>query len=238
MGKVKDITGMRFGNLIAVKDTGKSDANRNRIWLCQCDCGSPLCEVSGNNLRTGHTKSCGCLKQIKCAEIGKKQNIIDEIGNVYGKLTVISMEKVDNHCAFWNCKCECGNEIIVAGNHLRTGHTTSCGCVKSVGEMRINQILSQTEMNYSTQYTIFIDDAYYRFDYAIFDNQHQLIRLVEFDGEQHYHQSHFYDYERTHRNDLRKNQYCKDNNIPLVRIPYWERNNISLDLILGDKYLI
>ena len=29
MGKVKDITGMRFGNLVAVKDTGKSDANRN-----------------------------------------------------------------------------------------------------------------------------------------------------------------------------------------------------------------
>lgn len=40
------------------------------------------------------------------------------------------------------------------------------------------------------------------------------------------------------KNDLAKNKIAKDNNIPLVRIPYWERDNITLDLILGDKYLI
>ena len=236
MGKVKDITNIRFGNLVAIKNTGKSDKHRNLIWLCQCDCGN-TCEVSGNNLRTGHTKSCGCLKQIKCAEIGKQQNTVNETGKIYGKLTVLSMEKIDNHCAFWKCRCECGNEIIVSGNHLRMGHTTSCGCIKSVGEMHINKILSQAHINYSSQYTVFIDKAYYRFDYAIFDNNNYLIRLVEFDGEQHYQESNFYDYKTTHRNDLRKNQYCKDNDIPLVRIPYWERDNISLDLILGDKYL-
>lgn len=138
----------------------------------------------------------------------------------------------------WECQCECGNKIIVSGNHLRTGHTTSCGCIKSVGEMRINQILTQNKINFSTQYTVFINEAYYRFDCAIYDNKNQLIRLIEFDGEQHFLQSQFYDYETTHRNDLLKNQYCKENNIPLVRIPYWERDNITLDLILGDKYLI
>ena len=145
MGKIKDITNVRFGNLVAIKNTGKVDAHRNLVWLCQCDCGN-ICEVSGNNLRTGHTKSCGCLKQIKCAEVGKKQNIIDETGNIYERLTVLSLEKVDNHCTFWKCKCECGNEVVVSGSHLRTGHTTSCGCVKSVGEMRINQILTQNKI--------------------------------------------------------------------------------------------
>ena len=148
------------------------------------------------------------------------------------------MAYIDNHCAFWNCKCDCGNEVIVAGNHLRTGHTTSCGCIKSAGEMYINTILSQNNINYSTQYTVLIDKAYYRFDCAILDNDNNLIRLIEFDGEQHYEESNFYDYQTTHRNDLRKNQYCKENDIPLVRIPYWERHNITLDLILGDKYLI
>ena len=237
MGKVKDITGIRFGNLIAIQDTKKSDPHRNRIWLCQCDCGN-TCEVSGNNLRTGHTLSCGCRRQNICAEIGKKQNIIDETGNSYGKLTVISLEKIDKHCAFWNCKCECGNEIIVAGNHLRTGHTASCGCVKSVGEMRINQILAQTQLNYASQYTVRIHNSYYRFDYGIFDDNNNLIRLIEFDGEQHFHKNNFFDYEATHYNDVLKNEYCKTNKIPLVRIPYWERDNITLDLILGDKYLM
>jgi hypothetical protein len=121
---------------------------------------------------------------------------------------------------------------------LRAGHTTSCGYVKSVGEMRINTLLSQANINYTTQYAVFIDKAYYRFDCAILDNDNNLIRLIEFDGEQHYKESNYYDYQTIHRNDLRKNQYCKDNNIPLVRIPHWERDNISLDLIFGDKYLI
>ena len=96
---------------------------------------------------------------------------------------MIELEKIENHCALWKCKCECGNEVIVTGNHLRTGHTTSCGCIKSVGEMRINQVLSKAEVNYSSQYTVFINGVYYRFDYGIFDSENHLIRLVEFDGE-------------------------------------------------------
>lgn len=35
-----------------------------------------------------------------------------------------------------------------------------------------------------------------------------------------------------------KNQYAKDKNIPLIRIPYTEINNLSLEHILGDKFLI
>ena len=38
--------------------------------------------------------------------------------------------------------------------------------------------------------------------------------------------------------DKIKNQYALDNNIDLIRIPYWERDNITLELILGNKYLI
>ena len=235
MGKIKDITNIRFGNLVAIKNTGKRDKGRNLIWLCQCDCGN-TCEVSGNNLRTGHTKSCGCLKQVKCAEIGKKQQVISEIGNTYNKLTVIEYDGIKDHNAYWKCKCECGNEIIVSGNHLRSGHTKSCGCLKSAGEEKINKILSESGINYSAQYTVFINSSYMRFDYAIFDNANKLLRFIEFDGEQHFNpQSNWYN--NTHKNDLLKNQYCIDNNIPLIRIPYWEINNLDLNLILGDKYL-
>jgi len=53
----------------------------------------------------------------------------DEIGNVYGYLTVI--ERAPNNKegrAMWKCKCKCGNEVIVMGKHLRSGNTKSCGC--------------------------------------------------------------------------------------------------------------
>jgi hypothetical protein len=42
----------------------------------------------------------------------------------------------------------------------------------------------------------------------------------------------------TQNNDMIKNEYCKSNNIPLVRIPYWKRDNITLEMLLGEEYLI
>ena len=39
-------------------------------------------------------------------------------------------------------------------------------------------------------------------------------------------------------NNIIKNKYSKDNNIPLVRIPYWERDKMTLDMLLGKEYLI
>ncbi len=55
---------------------------------------------------------------------------INLIGNKYGRLTVISFAGVKKERTTWLCRCECGNEIIVDRNNLRTGHTQSCGCYK------------------------------------------------------------------------------------------------------------
>lgn len=78
-----------------------------------------------------------------------------------------------------------------------------------------------------------------RFDFAIIDNN-KVIRLIEFDGIQHFEEQSFFthDLESTQKNDRIKNEYCKSNNIPLVRIPYWERDKITLDMLLGKEYLI
>ena len=38
--------------------------------------------------------------------------------------------------------------------------------------------------------------------------------------------------------DLFRNQWAAAHNIPLVRIPYWEKDNITLEMLLGDKYLM
>ena len=64
--------------------------------------------------------------------------IIDETGNVYGRLTVVELydRKKDIFActspgAYWVCRCECGNEVIVYSGSLRKGHTRSCGCLRS-----------------------------------------------------------------------------------------------------------
>lgn len=53
----------------------------------------------------------------------------NEIGNVYGYLTVIERaENTKDGRAQWLCQCKCGNTSVVLGKHLRSGNTKSCGC--------------------------------------------------------------------------------------------------------------
>ena len=57
--KLIDVTGQRFGRLTAI-GRGKNSRNRKSYWLCICDCGTER-EVSGEHLRYGLIRSCGCL---------------------------------------------------------------------------------------------------------------------------------------------------------------------------------
>lgn len=62
---MKDLTGQRFGRLVV---TGFSCYRHSRkYWFCKCDCGN-VHVVEGGHLKSGHTKSCGCLQP----EVAKK----------------------------------------------------------------------------------------------------------------------------------------------------------------------
>ena len=61
MGQIKDLTGQRFGKLVAKKKVGATKENRV-LWLCECDCGNTNVVSSANLLNSG-TKSCGCGKK-------------------------------------------------------------------------------------------------------------------------------------------------------------------------------
>ena len=53
-----DITGQRFGLLVAIRVVGRNPCG-TLVWLCQCDCGNQH-KVQGTNLRHGRIKACGC----------------------------------------------------------------------------------------------------------------------------------------------------------------------------------
>lgn len=57
----KDISGLRFGKLVAIKPTEKRDHRGVAYWLCKCDCGKEVV-INGTRLRNGDTRSCGCFK--------------------------------------------------------------------------------------------------------------------------------------------------------------------------------
>lgn len=59
-GKVKDLTGKRFGRLIVLENVGRLTKSPNVYWKCKCDCGNSK-NVRADYLRNGHTSSCGCF---------------------------------------------------------------------------------------------------------------------------------------------------------------------------------
>ena len=76
---------------------------------------------------------------------------IDMTGRVIGRLLVIEECGRDTHGnALWRCRCECGNEVIVRGDALRSENTTSCGCYQRerVGEVHTTHGMCKTRLHY------------------------------------------------------------------------------------------
>jgi hypothetical protein len=64
--KFQDFTGMRFGSLVVVQRIYEYDKKGNKVakWECDCDCGRKA-NVTTNNLKFGHSKTCGCSFRTK-----------------------------------------------------------------------------------------------------------------------------------------------------------------------------
>ena len=124
-GNAKDLTGQRFGLLLAVKPTEERE-RESIVWECLCGCGNTAF-VTSSDLRQGKTTSCGCLKKERVAEARGK----DLTGKRFGKLAVLGpTEKRKNGKRMWECKCDCGNTVFVRSTSLTSGASTSCGCTR------------------------------------------------------------------------------------------------------------
>lgn len=115
----------KFGYLKVLKGVG-TNKRGDFLWLCECDCGNKVI-VRGAALTFGCTKSCGCLRKERVSE-ACRSNLIRQ---KFGRLTVIKFSHIGEHRnSYWICKCDCGNEIIISGNHLKSRITKSCGCLQ------------------------------------------------------------------------------------------------------------
>ena len=228
---VKDITNQQFGKLTAIKRL--PNKNKKVYWLCQCECGN-LVEVRKDHLKDGHVKSCGCLNHDRSLDLTNKK---------FGHLTAIKQtdKKGSNGAIYWECKCDCGNTTYVLSSFLKAHRVQSCGCINSIGELNIQTLLQENNIQFIKEYKFndLKDKGFLRFDFAILENN-KVKYLIEFDGELHTKEAsnwaHNLAYYQNH--DKIKNDYCKNHNIPLIRIPYNKRHTLSInDLLLEtSKY--
>lgn len=122
-----DLTGNRYGKLVVLSQADPiihGDHSKRRAWLCRCDCGKEVIKAE-DNMVSGHTRSCGCLR-------GHGFH-----GRKFGMLTVLSRANTGGSMRYWNCRCDCGNEITVSQDDLYWGTATSCGCLQQ-GKPRID----------------------------------------------------------------------------------------------------
>lgn len=112
----------------------------------------------------------------------------------------------------------------------------------SKGEEKIESLLRQGKIQFIREVS-FSDltgkkKSYLRYDFGIFKNN-KLLFLLEFDGCQHFcYTPHFHkkysDFLKAKERDRKKNRYCLMHNIPLIRIPYWDLESLTLNELLTN----
>lgn len=254
LGRAEDLTNHSFGYLkplYRVKNIGKHTA-----WKCECKCGN-LINVRVDHLKEKRVVSCGCYNKEKASnhlkEINKKgKNMKDITGMKSGWLIAIeptekrvSYGKNNSHVVW---KCQCLNPIHTnpvfceaTTTAITTKNKISCGCISSKGEAKIIGILIENNIPFEQQKSFetcrnLKTNALLKFDFYV-NNEY----LIEFDGKQHFEElnNNWESLNTIKERDTIKNKWCKENNISLIRIPYWKIDTLQInDLKLEESDFI
>lgn len=246
----KDITNKQYNFLKVLYLVGFK--NNRAEWLCQCtNCGNYVI-VNSHNLRSGHTKSCGCLISEKLRK--------DKVGKQYGLLKVIKYDCSKNEMPYYIVECQnCKKVYSISGHALDTQY--SCGCLSMSNNAHIiYQTLKNSSLyhlqNVQTEKTF--DDCVFKqklkFDFYIpkYEYQNKLYKntpfLMEYDGEQHFMPIKFNnnktdtqmykDFISQQTKDWYKDYYCITHNIPLLRIDYIDKKNCTVEQIMQNSHII
>jgi len=153
----KDLTGQTFGNLKVISrgEAPYGCLTGQAFWLCQCICGNTK-SIRGQSLRSGQTRSCGCLKRLP-AQPGLRS----------GRLTVIvSEDKSLPGDSRWLCKCDCGQMCVKLASEINSGRIRSCGCLrkKRYAEAAENAVISaykqRAKQTYKLPYALTKEQAH------------------------------------------------------------------------------
>lgn len=135
-----DITGKRWGRLVAVRQVGYTTPDqagkRQAVWVWRCDCGNEK-EIPATQVKHGGTRSCGCKAFEHTSSLRKE----DITGFRFGKLTAIAptQDRDKSGGVVWKLNCDCGNTVYKTVNTLKSGRVLSCGCLYAASRSEISQ---------------------------------------------------------------------------------------------------
>lgn len=220
----KERIGQKFGHWTIVE----KDRSNLKKWICECDCS----HHTKKSMRIDEMRrSLGCEY---CSTASNK--FIDLTGKHFGHWTVLYRAASQGCHTMWHCRCDCAahTERDIDAYKLKTGKSLSCGCDgRSRGEQMVEFLLSQNDIPFEQEKSFkscqMTTHGKMRFDFFV-NNKY----IIEYDGEQHFieRKSGWNAPEKikaTQARDSFKNQWCKDNSIPLIRIPYTHLKDLCID---------
>ena len=184
------------------------------------------------HLRGHGCQTCGVEKSTYKINEKKKlkfKNFISRFKKIHDKLKINFTEKwwqenYENAYTKISVICPKHGEFKSKINSLLNG--VSCPkCNESKGERKIRQYLEENNIDYKYQYPIKIEGRKKPLYFDFYIPEKNL--AIEFDGVFHYKDHPKQSLEIQKERDELKNQYCKENIINLLRIPYWEYKNIK-----------
>ena len=219
--------------------------NRTPIKMQHVVCGH-IWKISPSNFKKGHRCPVCALKNISLKlslnEVEVKERIKKIVGNEYE--IIDSYKNSSTKIKFIHHKCN--KTYYCTLNSFLSGSRCPYCKKGSKGEEVIKNFLIANNINFKKEYW-FKDllgkkNKPLRYDFCILNEIGEIELLIEYDGRQHfiYEESSFISYNEyleLINNDKRKNKYCLDNNIQLIRIKYSyykELDNI-LKLIVLEK---
>ncbi|HFU4054901.1 TPA: hypothetical protein ACGO6G_000949 [Streptococcus suis] len=190
-------------------------------------CGKKFKKIAHNFLQKPSCPNCGGFSIWETTEYN--EHITELTGGEYG---VVGEYISDKKGKTTFIHFDCGKEFDMLASNFTSGDQRCPHCKPntSKAELKIRGILNDLGIQFEEQFR-FVDckdKATLPFDFAIINNGN-LVGLLEYDGVQHFRGwgANKKDLENIKRRDKIKNDYCKEKNIPLVRITYREYSNIE-----------
>ena len=237
------------GELTFIAPLKRSDKKITSLYfLCVCSCGNwMILESNAYRKKT----------QIKCSYCSSRNgNHIKDIRNqVFGQMKVLypTEDRASDKSVYWMCECiDCGHQQKIITTNLKNGHLCAICGANSKGEYITGKLLKENNISFEKEKTFnnckYPNSGFYaKFDFWV-NNSY----IIEIDGEHHYKPSKYgsnVTIEESQKKFLEqqirdeyKNNWCKEHNIPIIRIPYfyYNINGIKLEDILleSSKFIL
>jgi len=226
---VEDYINSINGNILLNPDDFTDVNNKNLNVRCG-KCGN-IYTVSFSKYKNSNQVTCPSCFQKTIGEKLKlsKEQLIRYIESENGNILLNPEDYKNNQTINLKIKCgECGNVYLASLANYQSGQIRchNCSSKKTRGERLVENCLEKFNIEYENEkrFDGCKDKRCLPFDFYLFDYN----TCIEFDGRQHFEPVYGEEsFEMTKLHDKIKNDYCYNNDIKLIRIPYWESQNIE-----------